>query len=148
MTYQVYERISHSHDPIDDEVILDHNIREKGRFKTLSTSGQEVRVFLGRGKTLMVGEYLKTDCGKLLKIIGAEEMVVEATCDDWQTFSKACYHLGNRHVKIQVGECWLRIKPDYVLEEMLERLGLTLIKKAEVFIPESGAYSSGHDHHH
>ena len=146
--YEVYERIAHTHDPIDDKVVLDSDIREKGRFKSISEQGIEVRVFLERGKTLAIGEVLKTECGKLITIVGAKEDVLKASCSDWETFSKACYHLGNRHVKIQVGERWLRIKPDYVLEEMLERLGLTIEKEQAVFMPESGAYAGGHSHSH
>ncbi len=61
---------------------------------------------------------------------------------------RACYHLGNRHVKLQVGERWLRMQPDHVLEEMLELLGLTLTHQETVFVPESGAYSNGGHHHH
>ena len=146
--YEVYERIEHTHDATHDSVILDSDTREKGRFKTTSSAGMEVRVFLDRGKTLAIGEVLKTECGKLIAICGAEEALVKASCDDWETFSKACYHLGNRHVKIQVGERWLRIKPDYVLEEMLTLLGLTIEAETAVFIPESGAYTGGHHHGH
>ena len=146
--YEVYQRLSHSHDPVDDQVILDHEIRDKGRFKVISAKGIEVRVFLERGKTLAVGEILKTECGKFLEVVGAQEAVIEANCEDWQIFSKACYHLGNRHVKLQVGDRWLRIKPDTVLEEMLTLLGLSLTPKNTVFTPESGAYASGYHHHH
>lgn len=146
MIYEVYERLDHAHE-IDDQVVLDADIREKGRFKTIAKSGAEVRVFLERGKTLNVGEVLKTQCGKHIEILGTPEAVTKARCEDWETFSKACYHLGNRHVKIQVGERWLRIKPDHVLEEMLELLGLSLEREEAVFIPESGAYAGGHHHH-
>jgi urease accessory protein len=152
MFFEVYERLGHSHETVEDYLILNHDIREKGRFKTISKNGIEVRVFLERGKTLLIGECLKTECGKIIGIRGAEEELIKATCDDWNLFSKACYHLGNRHVKIQVGERWLFIKPDYVLEEMLELLGLSLEKVTAIFSPESGAYSnghgSGHDGHH
>jgi urease accessory protein len=64
-------------------------------------------------------------------------------------FARACYHLGNRHVKVQVGERWLRISPDHVLEQMLGQLGLRLEPEEAVFVPESGAYAGGsHGHHH
>lgn len=147
MFLEVYERLDHAHD-IDDHVVLDSDIREKGRFKVVSKKGAEVRVFLERGKTLNVGEVLKTECGKKIEILGAEEDVVKATCDDWETFSKACYHLGNRHVKVQVAERALYIKPDYVLEDMLKLLGLSVTQTRGVFVPESGAYAGGHHHHH
>jgi urease accessory protein len=150
MFYEVYQRLNHGHD-IKDQVVLDHDVRVKGRFKTTSQQGVEVRVFLERGKTLQVGEVLKTECGKEIEVLGAEEDVAYATCDNWENFSKACYHLGNRHVKIQVGERWLRMKPDYVLEEMLVLLGLQVTQERAVFIPEDGAYTGTHHqggHHH
>ena len=147
MFVEVYERLDHAHH-IDDQIVLDHDLREKGRFKITSQNGVEVRVFLERGKALFIGECLKTECGKIIEIIGANEDVSDASCSDWQQFSKACYHLGNRHVKIQILERCLRIKPDYVLEEMLELLGLTVTKNTAVFIPELGAYAPGYTGHH
>jgi len=153
--YEVYERLDHGHH-IAAGLVLDQDIRVKGRFKVMSEKGVEVRVFLERGKTLQIGEVLKTECGKEIEIQGAEEDVSRAQCDDWLTFSKACYHLGNRHVKVQVGDAthsavekpWLRIKPDYVLEEMLVLLGLTITPERAVFIPEDGAYAGGGSHSH
>ncbi len=147
MFYEVYTRLDHGHH-IEDSVVLEHDVRVKGRFKVTSQKGVEVRVFLERGKTLRVGEVLKTQCGKEIQVVGAKETVAHATCDNWETFSKACYHLGNRHVKIQVGERWLVMKPDYVLEEMLTLLGLHVSQKQAVFDPEDGAYSNGGGHHH
>lgn len=147
---EVYERLGlHCHEPVAETVILEHDQRNKGRLRLESEAGTEVRLFLERGKPLLVGEFLKAECGKIVQVKGAEEPVAHASCDDWQTFSRACYHLGNRHVKVQVGERWLRIKPDYVLEEMVHLLGLVVSHEHAVFEPESGAYSqTGHSHGH
>jgi len=147
MFYEIYERLNHAHD-IDDHVVLDSDAREKGRFKVVSQKGVEVRVFLERGKTLHVGEVLKAESGEKIEILGAQEDLVKASCDDWEVFSKACYHLGNRHVKVQVADRALFIKPDYVLEDMLKLLGLSVVQERGVFIPESGAYAAGGHHHH
>lgn len=145
---EVYERLgNHCHDAVFAELVLNHEQRDKGRLRALTADGQEVRIFLERGKPLQVGEFLRTHCGKTLQISGAVEEIAEARCDDWLTFTKACYHLGNRHVKIQIGERWLRITPDHVLEDMLVQLGLTVVRQQAVFVPESGAYG-GHGHHH
>ena len=147
---EIYERLlPDTEGTIDDQLILDHLQREKGRFKAISSSGEEVRVFLERGNTLSIGEILKSHCGKKLAVIGAVEDVITASTEDWGQFSKACYHLGNRHVKIQVGDRWLRITPDHVLEEMLNELGLHTRHEKAVFVPEPGAYShrgGGHGH--
>ena len=149
---EVYERLGrHCHETVSEIVKLDSGQRDRGRLKLMSENGVDVRVFLERGKPLLVGEYLKSECGKIIQVQGAVESVAHASCEDWPTFSRACYHLGNRHTKIQVGERWLRIKPDHVLEEMLHLLGLVVTHEKEVFVPESGAYSKGgysHSHGH
>ncbi|MBQ0757292.1 MAG: urease accessory protein UreE [Amphritea sp.] len=146
---EVYERLGdHCHGVVYTTVVLSQEQRDRGRLKLTGENGEEVRLFLERGKPLLVGEYLKTTCGKYVQVEGAVEAVTYAECDDWQTFARACYHLGNRHVKLQVGERWLRMQPDHVLEEMLELLGLTLTHQETVFVPESGAYSNGGHHHH
>lgn len=145
---EIYERLGlHCHEPVADTVTISYEQRERGRLKLVSTSGVEVRVFLERGKPLMVGEYLKAQCGKIVQVQGSVEYVAHASCEDWQQFSKACYHLGNRHTKVEVGERWLRIQPDHVLEDMLHQLGLEVSHEEAVFNPESGAYSHGHHHH-
>ncbi len=145
---EIYERLGvHCHESVDVTLSLTHEQRDKGRLKAFAEDRTEVRIFLDRGKALQVGEYLKSQCGKIVVVQGAPENVVLATCDDWSIFSAACYHLGNRHVKIQIGERWLRITPDHVLEEMLQKLGLHTQQEAAVFIPESGAYGHGHHHH-
>lgn len=146
---EVYERLgTHCHDPVSATVVLNYEQRDRGRLRLTSTDGEEVRLFLERGKPLLVGEFLRATDGKIVKIEGAEEDVAHASCDDWQTFAKACYHLGNRHVKVEVGERWLRIKPDHVLEDMLHLLGLMVSHEHAVFVPESGAYAPGYGHSH
>ncbi len=147
---EVYERLGAHYredENVDIHVVLNHEQRDKGRLRAISEEGTEVRLFLERGVALSVGELLRSECGKTIMIKGAVEEVVEASCDDWHTFTRACYHLGNRHVKIQIGPRWLRITPDHVLEEMLVQLGLTTASKQAVFVPESGAYAHGHHHH-
>jgi len=151
---EIYERLgTHCHEPVNETITLNHDQRDKGRLRVVSESGTEVRIFLDRGKPLLVGECLKSECGKIIQVQGAVEAVAHASCDDWHTFARACYHLGNRHVKIEVGDRWLRIKPDHVLEEMVHLLGLVLTHEEAVFVPESGAYAGhqnhnkGHHHH-
>jgi len=145
---EVHERMGmHCHDEVNATVVLTHEQRERGRLKLESKTGEEVRVFLERGKPLLVGEFLRTSCGQVVQVEGAVETVALASCEDWHTFSRACYHLGNRHTKIEVGERWLCIKPDHVLEDMLHQIGLTVTHEETVFKPESGAYAHGHHHH-
>ncbi len=149
--YVIHQRLAAvPSEKIHDQIVLDHLQRERGRFRAHTLrDGAEVRVFLERGQTLRVGEFLRAECGTCFAIAGAEEEVTYAECDDWTLFSRACYHLGNRHTKVQIGERWLRIARDHVLEEMLRDLGMRTREELSVFIPESGAYAGrGHNHHH
>lgn len=145
---EIYERLgTQGSFPIDTRVILTHEQRDRGRLRVFSPEGEEVRIFLTRGSPLLVGETLRAQCGRYVLVEGAIEAVAVARCDHWPTFARACYHLGNRHVKVQVGEQLLRILPDHVLEDMLLQLGLTIEHAMHVFVPESGAYAhGGHAH--
>lgn len=140
-TLIVNERLPHDQDrAINDEVCLDHAQREKRRFRVVSSKGKNVDIFLERANMLAIGDRLITQCGQCISIVGAKEPVITASTSDWQQFSRVCYHLGNRHVKLQVGDCWLRITPDHVLEALIDRLGLEVKREQAVFNPEAGAY--------
>ncbi|WP_158971458.1 urease accessory protein UreE [Paraglaciecola sp. L3A3] len=146
---QAYERLQHTHDPIDDSITLDHDTRKKARIKIKTDKGLDLGIFMERGHPLLVGEVLKTECGKLIEIKGQAEPVSTAIGTDWLTFSKVCYHLGNRHTVLQVGELWVRFKPDHVLEQLAEKYGLSVNHTPAIFEPENGAYGSGgHSHAH
>ena len=141
---QVFARLSASHPALDDSITLDFDTRQKARIKTTTDKGQLIGIFIERGHPLKVGEVLKSECGQLIEVLGQTEPVTTAIAQDWLTFSKICYHLGNRHTRLQVGELWLRFQPDHVLEELSLRFGLTLDKQAAIFEPESGAYGVTH----
>lgn len=148
---EIYEKIVQQTNPKVDEIIsLDHLLREKGRFKIRAESGCEVRVFLERGQLLSEGQYLLSRCGKIVQVSYAEEPIVRATAadNDWKNFVRVCYHLGNRHVRLQIGDCWLQMTHDHVLEEMIKSFGLSVEHCNAVFIPEAGAYTQGHSHRH
>jgi urease accessory protein len=144
---QAFERLSHSHDPIDDYVTLDQDTRKKARIKISTDQGKALGIFMQRGHPLLVGEVLKTDCGLLIKVKGQAEEVSTAIATDWMSFSRICYHLGNRQTSLQIGELWVRFKPDHVLEELAENYGLSINRTPAVFEPENGAYGS-HNHSH
>ncbi len=144
---KAFERFSHTHDPIDDAVVLDHDTRKKARIKTITEKGKDIGIFVERGHPLLVGEIVKTECGVVIEVKGKEEDVSTAIAKDWLSFSKICYHLGNRHTSLQIGELWVRFKPDHVLEELTEKFGLTVDRSPAIFEPENGAYG-GHSHSH
>ena len=145
---QVYERLDHSHQPVTDSVTLDFDTRKKARIKAQTDNGNTVGIFVERGHPLRIGEILKSECGQLIEVKGKEEAVFTAIASDWLVFSKVCYHLGNRHTSLQVGEQWLRFKPDHVLAELAENYGLTINKQPAIFEPENGAYGKSHSHAH
>lgn len=147
---EVVEKV-HMHSDTTPEVnhtiILDYDQRTKGRLRTVTVNGVDAGLFLERGKVLRNGDLLATKDGELVAVQAANESLIEARCDEWLTFAKCCYHLGNRHVPIQVGDLFLRMRPDYILEDMLVQLGMSASKITAPFDPEQGAYSGGHHHH-
>ncbi|ABM04697.1 UreE urease accessory domain protein [Psychromonas ingrahamii 37] len=148
---QVFERLDHTHDEISDSITLDQDTRKKSRIKSVTDKGANIGIFVERGHPLLVGEILKTECGLLIEVKGKAEDVSTAVANDWLNFSKVCYHLGNRHTTLQIGELWVRFKPDHVLEQLAENYGLSVNSIPAVFEPENGAYgvrSHGHSHAH
>lgn len=148
---EVTQKLTHqqSHECTPDyDLCLDYDQRTKGRLKAETSCGEEVGLFLERGKVLRAGDCLKATNGKILRVVAADEELVEASCDSWLIFAKCCYHLGNRHVPLEVGERVLRMRPDHILQEMIEQLGMTTSRVKTGFNPEQGAYSGGHHHHH
>lgn len=142
------ENLGHHHDlPTTDTLTLPYEDRSKGRLKTVTDSGEEAGLFLERGKVLMAGDVLKSECGRLVAVKAEPEPVITASCEDWLIFARACYHLGNRHVALEVGEKKVRFQPDHVLEDLARRLGLTTVQEKLPFNPENGAYGGGHHHH-
>jgi urease accessory protein len=135
--------------PVDDLLELPYELRCRARFRAVTQKGVEVGLFLERGHILDEGDILLTDCGKRIGIKAALESVATLRAADWQSFARACYHLGNRHVPLQIGERWARMQPDHVLEEMVTGLGLEVVHERQPFRPEPGAYKSGgHSHGH
>lgn len=151
---KISQRFNGNPGAIADYLSLPYDLRKRGRFKALTQNGQEVGVFIERGQLLTEGELLQTECGQLIQVVAQAEPVVTASTDDWLQFSRVCYHLGNRHLPLQVGERWLRFQPDHVLQQLAELYGLETRLEEAPFIPENGAYGAhkghghGHDHPH
>lgn len=133
-----------------DRLSLPLDLRKRGRFRATTDSGLEVGIFIERGQVLEQGDLLLTACDQLIQVVAQPEPVVTASTDDWHAFARVCYHLGNRHVPLQVGERWLRFQPDHVLQQLAEHYGLTTQSEQAPFCPENGAYGrfGGHSHAH
>lgn len=130
-----------------DEVHLVFSEREKSRYRTTTERGKELGWFLPRGIVLCDGDALVCNNTEIVMIRAATETLTEASSEDPHLLLRAAYHLGNRHVNLQILPGALRFPRDHVLEEMLEGLGLTVSVLDDSFTPESGAYAS-HTHMH
>lgn len=127
---------------------LPFDIRQKSRFRAQLDNGEEVAVVLPRGRVLRDGDLLEAESGQVVQVIAAAEQVSTVHTSDPLAFAKACYHLGNRHVPLQIDAQWLRYGHDHVLDDMVSALGLSVQVEQAPFEPESGAYHSHAGHHH
>ena len=128
------------------------DVRVKSRIKVTLNDGREAGLLLPRGLLLRGGDVLSNEDGsEFVQIIAADEGVSVVHCDDPFTLAKACYHLGNRHVPLQIMPGELRYHHDHVLDDMLRQFGLEVTFAHLPFEPEAGAYASeshGHSHGH
>jgi urease accessory protein len=142
-------------------VELDWDVRQKSRFDATDSTGRTLGVFLPRGTAVRGGDVLVAEDGSLIQVKAAPQAVLKIThCNDHGTpfdLIRAAYHLGNRHVPIELKPDHLKIEPDHVLADMLRAMHLIVTALDEAFEPENGAYATGghtgghhhgHDHSH
>ena len=145
--------------PATDSVALAYDERKRSRLKVTLASGLEAGIFLERGEHLHGGDKLAAEDGSaVVEILAAPEKLIEAVADSPLLFARAAYHLGNRHVPVQIlpseNGGTLRFQTDHVLAEMVKGLGCMVRDSEAPFQPESGAYGAhagsheGHHHHH
>lgn len=133
---------------IDDTLVLPFDKRQKSRLRVTLQSGNEAALYLDRGVILRGGDLLQAENGEVVKIVSANEPVYNVMANSPRELMCAAYHLGNRHVPLQVGDGWLRLEQDYVLKAMLIGLGMIVTDIDAPFEPEAGAYGGGHRHGH
>ena len=135
--------------PATERLVLSFDARSKSRLRTRLASGEEVGLFLERGRVLRGGDRLLAGDGRVVEVVAADEALLEGRSTDPLLLARAAYHLGNRHVAVQVGSDadggWLRFAADRVLGDMVAGLGLPVTQIVAPFEPEAGAYS-GHNH--
>jgi len=144
-------------------VELDWDVRQKSRFAATDSAGRELGIFLPRGTLVRGGDVLVAEDGSMVRVIAALQPVLVIThCKNHGTpfdLTRAAYHLGNRHVPIELQPDHLKIEPDHVLADMLRAMHLIVTEQNLAFEPEGGAYAAGHggghshgdhghDHHH
>ncbi|MES2889718.1 MAG: urease accessory protein UreE [Pseudomonadota bacterium] len=136
-------------------VQLDWDVRQKSRFDAIDTEGRQLGVFLPRGTVVRGGDVLVAEDGTLVRVQAAPQavMVVTPCAAHGSPFDlvRAAYHLGNRHVSLELQADRLQFEPDTVLADMLRKMHLDVVETQAPFEPESGAYAAstqGHGHGH
>ena len=134
-------------------VELDWDVRQKSRFDATDSTGRQLGIFLPRGTVVRGGDVLVAEDGSLVKVLAAPQVVLKIThCTQHGSpydLIRAAYHLGNRHVPIELKPDHLKIEPDHVLADMLRAMHLIVNAVDEPFEPENGAYATGgHGHGH
>ena len=139
---------------------LDWDTRQKSRFDATDSAGRALGVFLSRGTVVRGGDVLVAEDGSLVRVMAAPQAVLRITaCTEHGSpfdLTRAAYHLGNRHVPIELQPDHLKIEPDHVLADMLRAMHMTVVAVSEPFEPEKGAYGdhgtsshgNGHSHEH
>ena len=130
------------------KLVLPFDLRRRSRFRATLANGIEAALFLARGSMLRDGDLLEAEDGTLIRVESAPENVLLVTAETPHSLMRAAYHLGNRHTPVELGETFLKLEADPVLQEMLVRLGMTVHQETSPFQPEAGAYGGGHRHGH
>jgi urease accessory protein len=129
---------------VKSQLKLPFDSRQKSRLKTKLVSGEEVALLLPRGEILRGGDLVTASDGRVIEVVAEPEKLLHIETD---SLPRVAYHLGNRHVPVQVGQTFLRIAEDHVLEEMLKKMGAKVSRVEAPFEPEAGAYAGGHHQH-
>lgn len=126
---------------------LETRVRSRARFQL--DDGREAGFVLPRGQVIRGGEVLGDDDGHVVRILSAPDHVSTVACADGLLLARVCYHLGNRHVPLQIEAGFVRYLHDHVLDDMVRGMGLTVVVEKASFEPEAGAYhGASHAHHH
>ncbi|MFQ5671532.1 MAG: urease accessory protein UreE [Nitrospinales bacterium] len=144
---QITERLERSVPPAA-YLTLTYEQRQKSRLRVRLDDGREAAMILPRGAPLRHGDLLCAQDGLVIEVRAAGEEVSIASASNPPLLARACYHLGNRHVALQIGAGWLRYRRDHVLDEMVRSLCLVVKHETASFEPESGAYGRQHSHTH
>ncbi len=130
------------------KLVLPFAERSKSRLRAVLDNGEEAGLFLERGSVLRHGDLLLADDGRVIEVHAAPETVSTVHTSDPRTLARASYHLGNRHVALEIGPDWVRYSHDHVLDDMLRGFGLEVRIEERPFEPEGGAYVSASHHAH
>ncbi|MBV6622268.1 MAG: urease accessory protein UreE [Rivularia sp. (in: Bacteria)] len=137
-----YRKTSNYNSAVNLTLSLTAEERTRSRHRFQASDKQMVCLRLPRGTILKDGDILEDETNNtLIQIIAKPEPVLTVTAQNQLDLIKAAYHLGNRHVQLQITADYLRLSPDSVLHKMLEKLGLIVKQEISPFHPETGAYT-------
>lgn len=135
--------------PMFATLTLSFEQRSRSRLKVTLDNGVPAGLFLPRGTVLQQGDRVQAESGEMIEILAADESVSSVYVETPLMIARSCYHLGNRHVALQITEKFIRYQHDHVLDDMLRGLGLDVTVEQAPFEPEAGAYGNhGHAHSH
>jgi urease accessory protein len=132
--------------PLYGRLRLPFDLRQRSRQRATLESGEEVAITLARGEVMRGGDLVVAAGGQVIEVVAERERVMHVECTPAPVLARIAYHLGNRHVPVQVGEGWLRFAADPVLAKMVEGLGAKVSVIEAPFEPEGGAYAPHHRH--
>jgi len=133
------------HTATDTSVTLDFEHRQRTRLRVTLDDAREAAIRLPRGEVLRGGDRLRSTEGVVVAVRAAAEPLSQVESADPFALTRAAYHLGNRHVAVELGAGWVRYRHDHVLDHMVTGLGFSVTFLERPFEPESGAYAG---HHH
>jgi urease accessory protein len=140
LTKRLHHHHHHSSLPLILSLTAEERTRSRHHFNT--DDGTPIYLQLPRGTTLQEGDLLTAETDHILvKVAAKPEPVLTVTSDDSINLLRAAYHLGNRHVSLEITPTYLRLAPDSVLAGMLTQLGLQVVEQVAPFCPQGGAYS-------
>jgi urease accessory protein len=137
-----------------DSVVLDHDDRYRRRLAMTGVRGLAFLLDLTEAVMLRAGDGLALEDGRIVEVVAAPEPLAEIRCKDAVALARVAWHLGNRHLPVEVTRRALRIRRDHVIEDMARGLGAEILAIEGPFNPEGGAYAASahdqdaHDHHH
>lgn len=132
----------------DECLSLSCSDRQRSRLAAMLPSGRAVAIVLPRGDVMNPGDVLLSTCGQRLRIQAQSESLLRISAPSAFELMRVTYHLANRHVKAMLAPDAIYIEPDAVLQQMVQLLGASVMPVNQPFLPEAGAYSPGHRHHH
>ena len=131
-----------------DTVTLVYLDRHRRRVRLVADSGTAFLLDLPRAQHLADGDGLELDSGGYVRVRAAPEPVLEIAAPDQTSLLRIAWHLGNRHLPLQIVGDRLRIREDHVIAEMVSVLGGQITRREATFDPEFGAYAAGAAHSH